>query len=301
MPQVLKLKLDKIFFRRLVKGVRNFQALSKEQSEWRLAHGHMVKTNDLFAALVKAKDPETGRGLTEEQIVAESGSLLLAGSDTVATSLAATFFYCLHCPRTLERLQSEIRATFNDVEEIRVGGKLSSCRYLRACLDESLRLSPPIGSLLPRQVLSGGLTIDGHHFPEGVVVGVPHYAIHHCEKYYPEPFCYKPERWFVSSASDSGPRVSESAVSLANSAFCAFGTGRTSCVGKTLAYTELSIMVARVVWLYDLRLQPRSSVGEGSLSLGNNRNRKDEFQTWDGFFSTHDGPLVEFKHRVPSA
>jgi len=246
---------------------------------------------------LEARDPETGNGLTEEQIVAETGSLLLAGSDTQATTLAATIFYCLHYPATLCKLQDEVRTTFTDVEDIRIGKRLSSCKYLRACIDEALRLSPPIGGLLHRQILPGGLTVEGERIPAGVEIGVPHYAIHHKETYYPEPFSFRPERWIVSSG-PSEPGTSEAAVSLAQSAFCAFGVGRTSCIGKTLAYTEMSIILARMMWLYDLRLRPGSTLGEGHPCLSKTRNRKDEFQTIDGFFSTHDGPLVEFRLRV---
>lgn len=74
----------------MINGVKGFQALSKGQSDWRLARGNIVVgTGDVFADLVEAKDPETGNGLNEEQIVAETGSLLLAGSDIQATTLAA--------------------------------------------------------------------------------------------------------------------------------------------------------------------------------------------------------------------
>ena len=297
MPEILKLRLDKILFRKLINGVRDFQALSKTQSDWRLAQKDSIKKKDLFASLVEAKDPETGGSLTEEQIVAETGSLLLAGSDTQGTTLAATLFYCLHYPRTLDILQHEIRTTFADVEDIRISKQLSSCHYLRACIEESLRLSPPIGGLLLREILPGGLIVDGERLPAGVNVGVPHYAIHHNEKYYPQPFSFRPERWILSGASASELGVSEAVMALAQSAFCAFGVGKTNCIGKALAYSEMSIILARIVWLYDLRLQADSVLGEGRLSLGDGRSRKNEFQTWDGFFSTHDGPLVEFKPR----
>ena len=298
MPELLKLRLEKILFRKLVNSLGDFQALSETQSNWRLAQRDNIKKKDLFARLVEAKDPETGARLTEEQVVAETRALVLAGSDTQSTTLAATLFYCLHYPRTMDRLQQEIRTTFADVEDIRMGKQLSSCHYLRACIKESLRLSPPIGGLPPREILPGGLVVDGERLPAGVTVGVPRYAIHHNERYYPQPFSFRPERWLASGASASEAGVSDAAISLAQPAFCAFGVGKTNCIGQALAYSEMSTILARIVWLYDLRLQPGSVLGEGRLGLGDGRSRKDEFQTWDGFFSTHDGPLVEFKPRL---
>ena len=297
MPGLLSLKLDKIAFRGLANKVQEFRALSKAQVDWRLDKGQNIRTKDLFAYLIEAKDPETGERLTEEQVIAETGSLLLAGSDTQATALAATLFYCLHYTTALNKLQNEIRNVFNKVEDIRIGKQLTSCRYLRACIDEAMRLTPPVGTLLRRQVLSGGLNVDGEAIPAGVDIGVPHYAIHHNKGYFPEPFTFVPERWIAGARQNNGIITSEQSVSLAQSAFCAFGVGRTSCIGKSLAYTEMSIILARIIWLFDVRLQPGSMLGQGHPRLGKSRSLTTEFQTCDGFFSSHDGPMVEFMAR----
>ncbi|KAI1737805.1 hypothetical protein F4680DRAFT_427939 [Xylaria scruposa] len=65
------------------------------------------------------------------------------------------------------------------------GGEVSS-RYLRACIDESLRMSPPIPGTLWREQAaddtdSRPLVINGHVIPKGTYVGVNTYAIHHNE------------------------------------------------------------------------------------------------------------------------
>ena len=293
MPVILKLRLDQLLFRKLYKAQKQFHALSESQTGWRMKQKDLA-IRDLFGNLLEARDPITLKALTEEELIAETGGLIIAGSDTVATALAATLFYCLHYPPSLSRLQTEIRNLFADVDEIRSSQRLDSCHYLRACINEALRLSPPVGALLPREILAGGLTVDDQHFPEGIDIGVPHYALHHNELYYPDPFVFKPERWIVSTDLD-GENSSEASVAAAQSAFCAFSIGRYGCVGKTLAYAEMSVMLARIFWLYDMRLQ--GSLGEGRTSLGKGRERTNEFQTWDGFTSTHEGPMVEFKRR----
>lgn len=289
MPFLLKLKLDQLFFRKLARGTRQFQALSKSISDWRVVQRNVIGPKDLFSYLLDAKDPETGRGYTEEELIAEAGILIVGGSGTTATSLTSTIFYLLHYSEKLEILQLEIRAKFKDVEEIHIGSRLNSCRFLFACIDEAMRLSPAIGAMLPREILSGGLTVDDEYFPAGVDVGVPGYSIHHNETYYPDPFSFKPERWLSSNSS------SDSALTLARSAFCPFGVGRTSCVGKYLAYQEMAISLARMLWLFDMRLQPGSTLGEGHKELGEGRERKEEFQLYDRFVSTHAGPMVEFR------
>ena len=62
-----------------------------------------------------------------------------------------------------------------------------------------------------------------------------------------------------------------------------------------MAYAEMSLILARIFWLYDIRL--RGSICEGHTSLGRGWESINEFQTWDGFTSTREGSMVEFRRR----
>ena len=299
MPELLLLKLDRLIFRRIIEGVDRFTSLAKEMFEWRLAQG---KQDDLFGALLEAKDSESEQRLSTAQLVSEAGLLIIAGSDTTITAMTATVFYLLHFPSTLVHLQAEIRKTFADVDEICIGDELSSCRYLHACINEAMRLTPSIGSTLMREILPGGLVIDGQWFPPGTDVGVPHYALHHDEEHFPDPFNFKPERWLKadqgnSSADSIADKLSPAGLEreMTAAAFTPFGVGRTSCIGRYLAYQEMLLTVASIVRQYDMRLQPGSSTGEGNPKLGLGRQRINEFQTLDRFVSMHEGPIVQFR------
>jgi cytochrome P450 len=213
--------------------------------------------------------------------------------------LTSTIFYILHYPEALDRLQLEVRNTFEDSEEIRIGAKLNSCKYLFACIDEAMRLSPSVGAILQREVLDGGLLVDGEMLPAGTDVGVSAYSIHHNESYFPDAFLFKPERWLEDRLSSrEKPKTDRSSISRARSAFASFGVGRTSCVGKYLAYQEIAVVLGRMLWLYDMQLEPGTSLGEGSDALGKGRQRKNEFQTYEKFVSSHIGPMVQFKTRA---
>ena len=147
---------------------------------------------------------------------------------------------------------------------------------------------------MPREILPGGLETDGYTFPAGTVIGTPHYAIHHNEAYYPDPFTFNPSRWIVGA----GDALStEASVRLAQSAFCPFSIGPRGCVGKTMAYAEMKILLARMAWLFDMRLVQGSGLGEGRPGLGWGRDRKDEFQLYDWFAARAEGPMVEFRRR----
>jgi cytochrome P450 len=253
---------------------------------------------DFFYHLLRARDPETGAGFSPNELWGESNLLIIAGSDTTSTAMAATFFYLTRSPAALAKLTDEIRNTFNDSEEIVTGSKLSGCGYLRACIDEAMRMTPPVAGALPREVLHGGIDIDGHHIPAGVVVGVPHYALHHNEAYYPSSFTFCPERWLPDPASN--PYYGK--LEAAHAAFCPFSVGPRGCIGKGLAYVELSVTVARVLWGFDIRAAPGRTLGEGGGegygARGEwGREMRGEYQIQDRFASGKEGPVVQFRVR----
>lgn len=250
---------------------------------------------DFFHYLFRGRDPETGVGYTDETLGAESELLIIAGSDTSSTVLAATFFYLVHNPRVLRKLAEVLRETFASVEEIRYSNpKVASLAYLQAVLNESMRMSPPVGAHIPREVLPGGATIEGIEVPATTIVGVPAYTIHHNEEYYRHPFDFWPERWIVDE--DAG--VTAESVETARAAFATFSLGPRNCIGKTLAMSELTTAMGQLLWLYDIRAAEGSKVGEGSKTNEWGRRRKDEFQMEDNFVAARDGPIINFKRRV---
>jgi cytochrome P450 len=280
-------------------------AYSRQQLTERTALGDETDRRDFFYYLLKARDPETGQGFTMPELWGESNLLIIAGSDTTSTAMAATLFYLVRHPDALAKATEEIRSKFSSVEDIHQGPQLTSCTYLRACIDEAMRLSPSVGGLLPREVLPGGITIDGERIPAGTIVGTPHYAIHHNPAYYPDPFEYRPERWIAVKNKDSGDEkigmaagFTEEQVALAQSAFCPFSIGPRGCIGKGLAYVEMTNTLARVLFMYDLRKAVGvADPGEGNPGAEWGRHRPGEFQLIDTFTSLKNGPMVEFRRR----
>jgi hypothetical protein len=66
-----------------------------------------------------------------------------------------------------------------------------------------------------------------------------------------------------------------------------------------MAYMELSLVLSRLVWLFDMRLKPGSTLGEGGWEgAAYGRQRVGEYQLMDKFTSWMDGPLVEFRGRL---
>ena len=105
--------------------------------------------------------------MSREEILESSGVLIVAGSETSATLLSGVMFHLLKNPSMLARLQNDIRTSFPDQEEMSMQ-KLAKLPYLNACLQEALRMYPPVPIALTRRMLPGGGVINGYFIPYNV-------------------------------------------------------------------------------------------------------------------------------------
>lgn len=208
------------------------------------------------------------------------------GSDTTATTLAATAHYLTGCSAAYRRAVEEVRSTFKSIDDIRIGPKLNSCAFLRACIDEALRLSPPGGAALWREVESGGALIDGNFIPEGTEVAVGIYSIHHSDRYYENPFKYNPERWYRPAESE--PKRKDSG----RQAYMPFSIGSRSCVGKPLALAQAMLTFSRLLWEFDIR-RADSDPSWTALDV-----HPTEYTTKDHVSAVKEGPVLKFTPRT---
>ncbi|CAI6018320.1 unnamed protein product [Clonostachys chloroleuca] len=282
---------------------------SKIRNKYRSIIGKMIVNRtsmpkdakrDLYA--YAADSMKGGTSLINSELWAEAFFFVVAGGATSATAMAALFFYLTRYPRVYEKLNEEIRTHFQSGEDIHSGKALRDCVYLRACIDEALRMSPPAPGMLwrekipPKKLADGGkedppLVVDGHVIPSGSQVAVNIYALHHNEEYFSDPFKFIPERWLTAEGRDSS--------SLMRRAFAPFGVGGRSCAGKAVAYLEISLTMAKTLYYFDLEIAPgpQGQIGAGTVGRKDGRGRKDEFQLYDVFTSLHDGPVLKLKER----
>lgn len=246
---------------------------------------------DTFHYLVRARDPETGAGLTLEQLQADSGLLIAAGGDGIGIVVASTIFYLLRNGSAMTKLAAEVRGAFETKDQISMP-KLGELKYLAACVDEAMRMSAPLPSHLPRTVVAPGLVIDGHRIPPGTTVGVPAYAIHHNEAYFPDSFSFQPERWIVDEATG----VTAASVAAARKAFFSFSAGARSCIGKNVGYLASKLALANLLWRFDMRAAGEPTGGGRKGVWG--REREGEFQMTDYIVGFRNGPMVELRRRA---
>lgn len=158
--------------------------------------------------------------------------------------IGITYLLMTH-PVQYDKLASEIRSHFSSAEDITMTS-VNTCRYLLAVIEEGLRIYPPSSSQHSRNVPAGGATLDGHYVPEGMLVGITTYAILHSGLNFANPDKFAPERWLPE-----GERPAEYDGDK-KEAFQAFSYGPRNCIGKNLAYAEMKIVLARLLWEFDL-------------------------------------------------
>ncbi|KAH7370158.1 cytochrome protein [Rhexocercosporidium sp. MPI-PUGE-AT-0058] len=272
-------RIDRRLFPEAIQGRNIFVNFVKELLSRRVKADPLIR-GDVFSYLLKARDSQTKEGLDQDEICAESTTMIVAGSDTSSTVICAVLHYLMHNPETYEKAVKEVRGVFAGPDDIHVGKCLNSCTYLRACLDESMRLSPPVGSSLWRRILTDDFVVDGQVIPAGYEVGTSIYSIHHNPAYYPEPFAFRPDRWLGDNEKTQ----------LAVSAFNPFSLGPRGCIGKGLALIELTLAMATLLVSYDIRMAGFGDE-EGFVEFP-------EFRCYDHVTAAKKGPVLNFRRRV---
>lgn len=119
---------------------------------------------DLLSHLKKHK-----QGLTDSEIESTAGIIIIAGSNSLATTLACTTNYLTRYPDALKKLTYEVRESFQQESDMSIT-KLTRLPYLSAVIEEGLRICSPIPLGMPRVVPPGGDTVCGIRLPAGVSI-----------------------------------------------------------------------------------------------------------------------------------
>ena len=122
---------------------------------------------DFLGAMERAKDTDGLKKITKEEIMHNMRLVVLAGSETTATTLSGAAFLLATHPDVQRKLAQEVRTSFGSEEEIDLFS-VQKLKYMLAVLNEAMRVFPPVPSSLPRKCQKGGDTICGGFVPEGV-------------------------------------------------------------------------------------------------------------------------------------
>jgi len=189
--------------------------------------------------------PPGTRKLSKDEIQTEAEDIIVAGSDTTATTLTFAMIHLSRNPDMWENLHKEIRTVVPDLTTIPTWESVETLPYLTACIKESLRLASPVPGYLWRIVPSGGLALpNGHFIPPGTSIGMSMQAMHGDPEIFTNPEKFDPDRWLGDNASNIAPYL------------VAFTKGTRQCAGINMAWMELYVALATTCRRYKFRPGP---------------------------------------------
>ncbi|RAQ47341.1 cytochrome P450 monooxygenase [Aspergillus flavus] len=192
--------------------------------------------------------------LNDSELEANSNILIIAGSETTATLLSGATYWILRNPEALAKLTDEVRSVMKSEPEITAQKASAELPYMLACFDEAFRLYPPVPTGLQRRTLVP-TRISGCDIPAGTKVSVHQSAAYWSSTNFHAPDRFIPERWLPEAKSDpSSPFYSDN-----RGVVQPFSTGPRNCIGRNLAYAEMRVILARVLWNFDLELCEEST------------------------------------------
>ena len=184
-----------------------------------------------------------GKGMSSDEIDITLMVLTTAGSETTATVLSGTMNYLVLNSDKLEMLSKEIRARFATESEMSLDA-LNELPYLNAVITEGLRLCTPVPWMLPRRVPPEGGTVCGVWLPGNTPVSIQAYALNRDGGYFHRPDSFHPERWLAESKDSAFGKDRRDG-------FQPFSIGPRSCIGQNLAWAEMRLILAKLVWNFD--------------------------------------------------
>ncbi|CAN9288294.1 unnamed protein product [Alternaria alternata] len=188
-----------------------------------------------FMSYILGNDREN---LSNMDLFGMASALIVAGSNTTTYTMTAfVFFVCRH-PEVYARVVAEVRGKFASETDVTM--------VATACIEETMRMSPPTPSALPRWVPEGGEEIDGKWVPGGTAVGVHNLAACHVPWNWHRPLEFIPERWLQTK---EGEFTHDD-----RGASRPFSYGRHDCIGQTMAMNEMRLALAKLFWNFDISL-----------------------------------------------
>ncbi|KAH7317086.1 cytochrome P450 [Stachybotrys elegans] len=230
--------------RKVMKDVQEHWQLSQETALRRINSKDSAERNDFMSYILRYNDE---KGMSQGEIIENTNILIIAGSETTATTLSGTTYLLATNPDAYHKLVKEIRSTFTSEEDITLA-RVGNLEYMRAVFDETFRMYPPVPIGLPRIVPQGGDFIEGYWMPPGTAVSVPQWPAYQSDKLWTDPQEFIPERWLGD----------ERFANDARGILQPFSVGPRNCIGMNLAHAETRLILARMLWRFDIQLRSDS-------------------------------------------
>lgn len=196
--------------------------------------------HDLFDLMDAARDPETGKGFSDEQLVDEVATMILAGHETTATALFWALYLLALDPETQEEVASETRG-----EHLDSIADIDRQKFTRAVIEETMRLYPP--AFLVARAAREKDNAAGVEIGKGDIIMIAPWLLHRHEKLWDQPNAFIPKRFMSTEVPD-------------RFAYLPFGAGPRVCIGAPFAQAESVLALARLIGAFRVELADTAPV-----------------------------------------
>ncbi|XP_014614326.1 PREDICTED: cytochrome P450 4C1-like [Polistes canadensis] len=188
--------------------------------------------------------------IDEEGIREEVDTFMFEGHDTTASALCFALSLFAKHKDVQESVRDEIKSIMREDNNLTISS-LQKLSYLERCLKESLRLYPSV-PIIFRQI-SHDLQLKHYLIPSGTICGLDIYSLHRRSEYWPNPNIFDPDRFLPENIKGRHPY-----------SYIPFSAGLRNCIGQKLAMNELKLMVAFI--LYNFELEPVDDLDDVTFS-----------------------------------
>jgi len=195
-----------------------------QAAEKKISHGQAPA--NILEAMILARDEE-GNSFTQEQLISNILTLLLAGEDTTANTLSWIIHYLTEYPKYQEKIHSEISENLSKTD-LTDPNSLDDFPFLTAVIQEAMRLMPVAPFLYLENISAEN--IAGYQIPAGTMLIMLLSQTGHDETKFVEPENFKPERWINMSDESKKKHAKE---------LMHFGGGARLCPGMQLSFVEM--------------------------------------------------------------
>ncbi|XP_076750715.1 putative cytochrome P450 4aa1 isoform X1 [Xylocopa sonorina] len=204
------------------------------RNEHRVSGNETTKERKMSLLEYMVEINEKNPCFTDEDIVEECCTFMLAGQDSVGTATAMTMFLLASHPEWQDKCIEELDRIFNGHPRLPTMSDLKEMKCLEMCIKESLRLYPSVP--LIARILGEDVKIGKHVIPAGCSVLISPYSTHRLSHHFPDPEEFKPERFSPENCEKRHPY-----------AYIPFSAGPRNCIGYKFAILEMKSMISAIL------------------------------------------------------
>lgn len=208
-------------------------------------HQHLEAKTNQEHNIANTEQTKVGRGMSDDEIIANAIMFLFAGFDTTSTALIFTSYFLAteqdHQEKIVQEIQDKIGNSdpnYDNVQEL---------SYLDMFISESMRIYPPVTRI--NRHLTHSTTIGDYTFPANISVTCPVFTLHRLPEFWPEPEKFDPERFSSQNKSKIHPYT-----------YLPFGAGPRNCLGMRFANTELKMTLVKLLQKFRLKPSPQLQI-----------------------------------------